>query len=181
MIKIDKQDINKIISVINDNQLIILKTDTVYGIMALANKENEIKINNFKQSLENKKISVIFSNVEKLLKNIKNLDEERIELIKEKLPGKYTFIVNLDNFSNFNRIDFGVRVTGYDYLQNIISKTGPLLASSCNLTGYNPCTNLKEIEEQFGDKDIYLVYDGEGSNTPSTIIDIKDNEIRVIR
>lgn len=181
MIRIDKENTDKIVEIINDNKLIILKTDTVYGIMANATYENELKINRFKKSLDNKKVSIIFPDVDTLLQLTNNLDEERINLIKEKLPGKYTFITNLNSFKDFPRKDFGVRVTSYAYLQDIIKRTGPVLASSCNLTGYDPCTNLEEIEEQFKDTDIYLVYDGVGSNTPSSIIDIKDQEIKVIR
>lgn len=180
MISLNKDDEETVIKLLKDNKLVILKTDTVYGIMAIANKENELRINQMKNSLENKKISVIFDSVDTLLDNIDNLDEEKIELVKSKLPGKYTFIVNLKCLNDFDRHDFGVRVTTYSYLQRIISKTGTLLATSCNQTGYAPCKTLEEIIKQFQDKDIYLVYDGEGTDTPSSIIDIRD-EIKVIR
>ena len=95
------------------------------------------------------------------------------------------YIVNLkDEFIKplgFNRKDFGVRVTSNDYLQNIISITGPLLASSCNITGYKPCRNMKEIEDQFKNTNINVVVDSEAIDIPSTIIDLTSDEIKIIR
>lgn len=185
MIKYQKEELDKIVNCLNNNELIILKTDTVYGIMAKTSKNNEISINKFKNSDINKKVSIIFPNIDALLDNIDTLSNDKITLIKEKLPGKYTFIVNLkDEFIKplgFNRKDFGVRVTSNDYLQNIISITGPLLASSCNITGYKPCRNMKEIEDQFKNTNINVVVDSEAIDIPSTIIDLTSDEIKIIR
>lgn len=175
-----KEEKDKIINGLINNELFAIKTDTVYGIMALATKENELKINKLKNSSLNKKISVIFPNKENLFKYIKNLTYEKLELINDKLPGPYTFIVNLDNFSNFNREDFGVRITTYKFLQDIIKETGPLLATSCNITSKEVLNSKEEIEKEFKDTSLNLVLDTNSINKSSTIIDIRD-EIKVIR
>ena len=60
MQKITKENESLIIKYFKENKILIMLTDTVYGIMALATKENEIKINKLKKSNIDKKISIIF-------------------------------------------------------------------------------------------------------------------------
>lgn len=180
MIKYKKEEKDKIIKAFLDNKILIMLTDTVYGIMALATKENELKINKIKKSNELKKLSIIFPNKKILYKYLTNIDNNKKKLIEDKLPGKYTFIVNLNNFSNFNRKDFGIRITSNNYLQNILESVGPILATSCNISGNKVCSNTYEIEEIFKNEDIILVEDNPSSNRASTIIDIRE-DIKIIR
>lgn len=180
MIKYEKNDINLIVNAFLDNKIVIMLTDTVYGIMAMANKENEKRINELKKSDVNKKISVIFPNKDDLFKYLVNIDVEKKNIINEKLPGKYTFIVNLSDFSDFDRSDFGVRVTGNEYLQGVLELVGPVLATSCNISGEEICNNVDDIINVFGDRDIVLVVDKDASSMASTIIDLRD-EVKIIR
>ncbi len=179
-----ENDKNTIIDLLNKNEIVAIKTDTVFGIMARMSYENEKEINLLKKSDSNKKISIIVENKDFLFNYVENLNVEKRKLIDEKLPGKYTFIVNLNKEfcknKGFNRTDFGVRVTTNDFLQEIISKTGPLLASSCNITGLEPCSNTEEIVNQFKDSKLYVVAGNVTDNTPSTIISLID-EIKIIR
>ena len=179
-----ENDKNEIISLLNNDEIVAIKTDTVFGIMARMSYKNEKEINLLKKSDNNKKISIIVKNKDFLFKYVENLNDEKRNLIDEKLPGKYTFIVNLNKDfcknKGFNRTDFGVRVTTNNFLQEIISKTGPLLASSCNITGLEPCSNTEEIVNQFKDSKLYVVAGSVTDNTPSTIISLID-EIKVIR
>lgn len=179
-----ENDKNTIIDLLNKDEIVAIKTDTVFGIMARMSYENEKEINLLKKSDSNKKISIIVENKDFLYKHVENLNVEKRKLIDEKLPGKYTFIVNLNKEfcknKGFNRTDFGVRVTTNDFLQEIISKTGPLLASSCNITGLEPCSNTEKIVNQFKDSKLYVVAGNVTDNTPSTIISLID-EIKIIR
>ncbi len=179
-----ENDKNEIISLLNNDEIVAIKTDTVFGIMARMSYKNEKEINLLKKSDNNKKISIIVENKDFLFKYVENLNDEKRNLIDEKLPGKYTFIVNLNKDfcknKGFNRTDFGVRVTTNNFLQEIISKTGPLLASSCNITGLEPCSNTEEIVNQFKDSKLYVVAGSVTDNTPSTIISLID-EIKIIR
>lgn len=179
-----ENDKNTIIDLLNKDEIVAIKTDTVFGIMARMSYENEKEINLLKKSDINKKISIIVENKDFLFNYVENLYFEKRKLIDEKLPGKYTFIVNLNKEfcknKGFNRTDFGVRVTTNDFLQEIISKTGPLLASSCNITGLEPCSNTEEIVNQFKDSKLYVVAGNVTDNTPSTIISLIDG-IKIIR
>ena len=179
-----EKDKEEIIKLLNENQIFAIKTDTVFGIMAKMSYENEIKINKLKKCDLKKKKSIILESKEYLKKYIKNLTLEKEELIDSKLPGKYTFIVLLDEQfckeRGFDRNDFGVRVTKDNFLQDLIKYTGPLLATSCNIAGFKPCNNVDEIIEQFKNTDLNIVEGVVLDNKSSKIIDIID-EIKVIR
>lgn len=181
MNKIERQDIDKIVNSLNNDRVVVLETDTVFGIMARASKENKIKINKLKERDENKYVGLIFPDKETLYKDMYDISYYKKEYMDERLPGKYTFIVKLKNhYGDEEREEFGVRVTGNDYLQNIIKKTGPLLASSPNISGNNPGKNIKEIEKIFKDKDIDIVDSNLTLDKASTIIRLID-DIEIIR
>lgn len=179
-----EKDFKEIVTSLKNNNILAIKTDTVFGIMALMSQDNEKRINELKQSSLDKKISIIVSDKDYLKRIIDNITEEKAKLIDEKLPGKYTFIVELkDDFikeKGFTRKDFGVRVTSNDFLQNIIKETGPLLASSCNISSLPPCKDTAEIKSQFKNTPLEIVAGEVTDNTPSTIISII-GKITVIR
>ena len=181
MNKIERQDIDKIVESLNNDRVVVLETDTVFGLMARASKENKIKINKLKERDENKYVGLIFPDKKTLYKDMYDISYYKKEYMDERLPGKYTFIVKLKNhYGDEDREEFGVRVTGNEYLQNIIKKTGPLLASSPNISGHDPGKNIKEIEEIFKDKDIDIVDSDLTLDKASTIIRLID-DIEIIR
>lgn len=175
----------EVLKELNKNNLVILPTDTVYGVMAKFNKDNEIKINKFKNSDINKKLSIILYNKKELFKYIDKLSFFRKLLIHFLLPGKYTFIVNLKKEiceeNGFDRTDFGVRITKNKDLQDIIKQSGPLLATSCNRTGEPVCLNLKDIEKSFKEENINIFYTKELKNKPSIIYNLITKKINKIR
>lgn len=175
----------EIIKSSKNGNIVVMPTDTVYGLMIKATGDNEHKLNIFKKCDINKKVSIIFDSVETLLENMKELPEDRIQMIKDKLPGKYTFIVDLkDEYTKangFERSDFGVRVTGNKELQSILKETGPMLATSCNYSKEDICVTLEDIKRIFKDEDIDVYFTEDGTNTPSTIIDLTKEKINVIR
>lgn len=181
MNKIKRNDIDKIVESLNNDRIVVLETDTVFGVMARASEENKKKINRLKERDENKYVGIIFPDKETLYKDMYDISYYKKEYMDERLPGKYTFIVKLKNhYGDEERQEFGVRVTGNEYLQNIIKKTGPLLASSPNISGDKPGKNIKEIEEIFKDKDIDIVESDLTLDKASTIIRLID-DIEIIR
>lgn len=181
MNKIDRNDIDKIVDSLNNDRIVVLETDTVFGLMARASKENKMKINKIKERDINKYVGIIFPDKETLYKSLYDISYYKKEYMDKRLPGKYTFIVKLkDHYGDIEREEFGVRVTGNEYLQNIIKRTGPLLASSPNISGDKPGTSIKEIEEIFKDKDIDIVDSDLVLDKASTIISLM-NDIEIIR
>lgn len=171
----------EIIKRIMNNEVVIMPTDTVYGLMAKVSRDNEIKINQIKKSDVDKKISIIFPDLDTLFKEIDYLDEDRIALIKKNLPGKYTFIVYLKKeyvkALGFKRNDFGVRITSNKILQDIIKVTGPLLATSCNYSKEDVALDIDDLKKF----NLPYLYTKKGEKKASVIIDLTGDEVKTIR
>jgi L-threonylcarbamoyladenylate synthase len=63
---------------------------------------------------------------------------------------------------------------------NILKISGPLIAPSANWEGYEPAKNIKEAKKYFKNKVFYLDR-GNLISKPSTLIDLKNNKIEIIR
>lgn len=90
--RIKIKNINAISKQLNNNKIGIIPTDTVTGIFAKISLENNKIINSIKKSKEEKPLSIIFPNLEDALKAVE-YNKEQLEIIKENLPGKVTFIL----------------------------------------------------------------------------------------
>lgn len=177
------KDVEMISKKILNDEIMAIPTDTVYGLMAIAKRDNEENLNRLKASPADKKISLIFKDVDTLIEAIDTTKTYNIELIKKYLPGKYTFIVNLKEsaiIKKFYRTDFGVRVTTNQSLQQLISKTGTLLATSCNKSGQDICMNKEQIKKEFPSIDI-VIEDTIQTKESSAIIDLTKKEPIMLR
>ncbi|HVB99902.1 MAG TPA: L-threonylcarbamoyladenylate synthase, partial [Candidatus Dormibacteraeota bacterium] len=58
----------------------------------------------------------------------------------------------------------------------------PLTGTSANLSGFAPCTSAHQVAEQLGDRLPLILDAGETERlVPSTIIDVRDEDYRVVR
>ena len=66
-------------------------------------------------------------------------------------------------------------------LFNLIKKVGPLVAPSANPQGLNPAQNVWEAKKYFGNKiDMYMC-GGTRTGQPSTVVEIKNGKMKIIR
>lgn len=67
------------------------------------------------------------------------------------------------------------------FLKNLIKKTGPLVAPSANPEGEEPAQNITEAKKYFGDKVDFYVSGRIKNNLPSTLVEIKNGKIKILR
>ncbi|WP_338984800.1 L-threonylcarbamoyladenylate synthase [Spiroplasma endosymbiont of Diplazon laetatorius] len=159
---LSKKDIKSAIRYLKDNKVVILPTDTIYGLSALYNNENENKINLIKKSKENKKLIVLFSKIKQVKKLIK-LEKEFFKNLKLKEP--ITQIVETKEGS------IALRKVKRRDLKKIINKTGLIFSTSVNYSG-NPFLSKKEELELFNIQISEVFWDGILESKPSKIIDL---------
>lgn len=88
-----KKDIKEVAESINRGEVVILPTDTVYGIVANALNEKAVsKIYEIKKRDKKKPMNILVSNIEMIRKNVKNITEAEERIIKEFFPGALTII-----------------------------------------------------------------------------------------
>ena len=99
-------------------------------------------------------------------------------VIKAVLPGPVTVILKLKNSVE----TIAIRYSKDSFLNQLISSVDcPLYLTSANISGYEPIKSAKAAKKIFKD-DVKCYINGKVQfGTPSTIIDLTSNSIKVIR
>ena len=175
----------------NDNNLIkeiakgavgVLPTDTVYGLVASARNPHAVeRLYKLKQR-ENKPGTVIAASCEQLIQL--GVEQKYVDNAKAFWPNQISIILPVDPKLDYLSQGVGsiaFRVVADDALRSLLEKTGPLLTSSANDPGDPPATTIQMAKDYFQDKVAYYVDGGKKSDNPSTIIQIQDAGVKVIR
>jgi tRNA threonylcarbamoyl adenosine modification protein (Sua5/YciO/YrdC/YwlC family) len=172
--------------IIQEGGLIAFPTDTVYGIGVSAFNEKAIeKIYQVKGRSKLKAIPILISDAEQLDQVTTNISPTISQIIDEFWPGALTLILPIHpelpgNLSSGKTI--GVRVPDHDLVRELLRMTGPLAASSANLSGKPSALTAKEVQVQLGER-IDLILDGgrEPGGMASTVLDCSGDEPRILR
>lgn len=175
----------KITEALKSGDLVVARTDTIYGILALASSPSAAsKLYATKHRDNQKSCIILVSNIQ----DIPNLFGEHKETYLAMLAKRPTTLVVSapdDYLPHLQRQDgtLAFRLVRNCELTTIIDATGPLLAPSANPEGLEPATSVEQAVDYFGDKIALYVDGGEvTSNIPSKIIAINDDdEIEIIR
>lgn len=194
VIKEDKKNILKIINALKQGKVLVLATDTVYGLVCDAdNKKALEKIFKIKQRDKSKPLLLFIDSI-KSAKEIALIGKENEKLINSKWPGKVTFIFQEKNkLSKLISKDstVGLRVPNYKFLLEVLKKFGkPLAQTSANISGKDATVKIGDVLNQFGNPtsprlrgtrpDIIVDSGNLKKSKPSTIIDLTDNN-KIIR
>lgn len=169
VIKQNSSAIEKAVSVLNSQGLIIYPTETCYGIGADATDENAIaKVLQIKKRPPEKKVSVAVSSLE-MAKKYFSLNHKAEKLAGAFMPGPLTLIVNGNSF----------RIPSNKFVLKLIEKFGkPITATSANISGQDSIYDIDKIIQIFGGE-IDLIIDA--GNLPvrkvSTVFDLDMNKI----
>lgn len=180
--------ISKIVSALEKGEMIVYPTDAVYsvgvsarslaGVKKLASYKNiPLKKNNF---------SFVCDSLAQVAQYISNISTPIYRVLKKALPGPYTFILKANKLPKGfeSRKTVGVRVVENPITCAIIEALGcPLVSTSVydedEIIEYT--TDPELIHERLH-KDVAFVIDGGiGHNIPTTIVEIEDNDFRIVR
>ncbi len=184
------ENISEISSALLCSKIIIFPTETVYGIGANAKDLKACKkIFNIKKRDKGKALIVLISNLKMLDDIVEKTNEIEKKLIKKFWPGPLTIIFNKNNTSKISNIvignqnTIGIRMTSSSIATRIIDCSGvPIVAPSANISGKPTGTKIKNIIKDLGDKVDYIIDIGDiNDNTTSTIVQVIDNEINILR
>ncbi len=183
----DKNELNELAIILKQDGVISVPTDTIYGICARINSEIAFdKLVTYKKRPANKSFPVMCANIEQI-RQIAIVDNRIEKLIKSFMPGPITLVLNKNKDAFINNAGFrsttelAVRMAPTKILEDLIYKVdSPLFLTSANISGQEPCKNLKEIEMVFPNLDGIL--DGEALlGTASTIVDCTTDVIKIQR
>jgi tRNA threonylcarbamoyl adenosine modification protein (Sua5/YciO/YrdC/YwlC family) len=184
------RDLKKVIDTLNKDGVIILPTDTIYAMACKLDSKKGIermaKIAGKK--VEKVNFSLICSDLSNISEYTSVLDKAVFRLLKNNLPGAFTFILNANNnvtkYFAGNKKTIGIRVPDNAIAQSIIRELGkPLVVTSIHhddeILEY--MTDPEENHEKYENTVDMVIDGGAGANEASTIIDCTDDEPVLIR
>ena len=189
MRRYNQSEIEEVATVLKNDGVISVPTDTVYGICARINSSNAyLKLVSVKNRPSTKSFPVLCKDLEQI-KSIATLDENAIKLIKAFMPGPLTLVLNkipnafsyINNAGTRETDELAIRMAPTPFLKELIKEVGsPLFLSSANKSGKDVCKSLDEIEIECPTLDGMVMGDvsfGEAS----TIVDLTGNNIKIQR
>ncbi len=182
-----KDGITAAIAAAKRGDLVVLPTDTVYGLGTDAfSQKGPQKLMAAKGRDRNMPIPVLVGHVKALDGLAQRVDGVTKSLAEAFWPGALTIVVNAQPTL---RWDLGetnqtvaLRMPLNPIAIELLNAVGPMAVSSANKTGQSPATNVEEAIAQLGEVvTIYLDGGQTPGNIASTIVDVSSGEIKLLR
>lgn len=182
---VSEKEIDKIIDLLNKEQVISFPTETVYGVAVKYGSHKALdRLMEAKDRDYSKAITLMLSKKEDI-DDYAVVSEDALKIINTFMPGKITLIFNkketVDSYMTNGKNTIGIRIPDNKFVLKLIDKIGPLLVTSANLSGYSNTTCTKEVLEQL-DGRISLIVDGKSNgDIASTVVDLTNEEVKILR
>lgn len=162
----------------------VMPTDTVYGLVCRINDKKAVQKLYKLKDREHKPGTVIACSIDQLTDF--GLKKRYLKAVSQYWPGPVSVIIPLVNndlsYLTLGLASLAIRIPNNDQLLAILEATGPLLTTSANLPTQPPANTILEARQYFEDRVDGYIDGGDRSNSlPSTIIQVVDDEIVVLR
>lgn len=188
---IDARLIDQAVQFLKKGGVIIYPTDTVYSFGCdLYNKKALAKLARLKDiKLSKSRFSIICHDLSSLSEYAKQIDRPTFKLMKDNLPGAFTFILNATNeiprlFDN-KRKEIGYRIPDNGIARALVERLGnPMATSSIHNSDdeiQDYLTDPYEIYERYDNEVDMIIDGGAGKLEGSTIIDCSGGACEIVR
>lgn len=180
------QKMQEVLEALNDGELIVYPTETVYGLGANALDEAAVKkVYMIKQRPFDMPLSVAVRDLD-MLEEIAVLEEGERKLVKRFMPGPLTLLVTkrpvLPDILTSASVEVGVRIPDNRFALKLIEEFGPLTSTSANIHSKENPINATDVMQELGDSIRYYLDCGVSElGQPSTIVQLTNGSIEVIR
>lgn len=186
--EIKNNELENVINTLKNNGLVILPTETVYGIAASAFSDDACKkIFTAKGRAQDNPLIVHVCNKEMIYDIVEKPTEIEELLIDSFMPGPFTLILNkkkiICDTVTCGGPTVGIRMPSNPIINKVIAKSNtPLAAPSANVSSRPSGTIVDDIYEEFNDK-VDLIVDGGKCNIgiESTVVKVIDEVPTILR
>lgn len=181
-----EQLIKEVVEILEKNGIIVLPTDTVYGIMtSVFNQSGQKQIYKLKNRNDRKPL-IMLSDKISTLEQFVIFPKKISKIVKDFWPGQLTLILpttELGKLLTGGRDNLGVRIPNCKILLDIMSEYNvPLMSTSANVSGKKSAVSADIAAEYFSNKINAIVDDGICKfSFESTVIDMVKFPYVVIR
>lgn len=186
VLTIPEEQLKHIVSELSAGRLIVYPTETVYGLGCDPFDETAVKrIYMAKRRPFDMAMSIMVKDL-RMMEEVALLDERSRLLVSRFMPGPLTIIVtkrpNVPDILTSSTNEIGVRIPDNPVAMKLIEEFGPLVTTSANVHSHGDSITCEQAVADLGPSvSIYLDGGPADLGKPSTIIQLTDNEITLIR
>lgn len=185
MLQISPEHITEISDALNNDKIVALPTETVFGLAISLNSEIALeKLMRLKnRNIGSGKVFTLVPTKKSKIESFATIPDLAVPLIKKYFPGPLTLILPKNPefshpyFNNFT--DIGLRIPDFPLIHELLKISTPLLLTSANLRSEPTCKTPEEVLEKLPVVDV-LVNAPAGNTAPSTILKI-NQKISLVR
>ncbi|ANE51356.1 L-threonylcarbamoyladenylate synthase [Flavisolibacter tropicus] len=180
--------IRQVVDILKGGGVIVYPTDTIYGLGCDIFQQKAVERICRLKGVDPQKaqLSFVCHDLSDLSHYARQLETSVYRMLKQYLPGPYTFILDaskqVPKILKSKRDTVGIRVPDNNIAQSIVEELGnPILSASLPGEFVEDYTDPEIIQDRFG-KLVDLVIDGGiGGMVPSTIIDVTSGSPELVR
>lgn len=177
----------KLVEILRKGGIGVLPSDTLYGLMGSAlNKRAVERIYKVRRRNPLKPMIILIGSFSDLkLFGIK-IEKGIEDYLKKVWPGKVSVVLPCPD-KKFFYLSRGTGTLAFRFpqrkdLENLLKKTGPLVAPSANPEGFHSAKTIQRAKKYFGDNVDFYVNEGRILSPSSTIITFRENgKIKILR
>ncbi len=177
-----KKKLSEAIQFLKNGGIGVLPTDTLYGLVARALDSKAVeRVYQVRGRRPDKPCIILIADVSDLQKFGVAADL----LVDQLWPGAVSIVLPCDN-QEFSYLHRGTKTLAFrlpadEDLREFLRQTGPLIAPSANPEGQPPALTIEKAKEYFEDKVDFFEDGGLRGSHPSTLVEIKNGKVVVLR
>ncbi len=181
----DNDGIKKVVEIFKNGGVIVFPTDTVYGIGCDPYNENAVKkIYEIKSRDKIKSLPVLAYSID-IVKQIVMMDKLTEKIVEKYWPGPLTLILKLKDQKLKKSLNLeekiAIRIPNSECTLKLLKECNFLVGTSANVSGDSSFTDPQKCIENLKNYDAFVDGGTITSKGESTIIEIENEKIHVIR
>ena len=181
----DNDGIKKVVEIFKNGGVIVFPTDTVYGIGCDPYNENAVKkIYEIKSRDKIKSLPVLAYSID-IVKQIVMMDKLTEKIVEKYWPGPLTLILKLKDQKLKKSLNLeekiAIRIPNSECTLKLLKECNLLVGTSANVSGDSSFTDPQKCIENLKNYDVFVDGGTITSKGESTIIEIENEKIHVIR
>lgn len=166
--------------------VVVLPTETVYGLFAKALDEKAVDyVYQLKRRPRDKALNLNVASLADILNFSKNQPPYLQQLVEKFLPGPLTIILKANDkvpdWVNSDLTTVGFRMPSHPVTLELIREFGPLIGPSANISGKSSGVTFRKILHDFDQEVLGLEDDAFLTGQDSTILDLSGDKVKILR
>ena len=178
--KLEEIKLNDVIEILKNKGVIVIPTDTVYGLAADAKSPEAVdKIYKIKERPKIKHVPFFVASIADI-KKIAEVGNRQEKFLYKVWPGKVTVVLPFNHGGTV-----GFRIPNNEFVLRLLAEFGPVVGTSANLSGKPEHTKIKELIDEFKNieakPDLIIDAGDLQESLPSTVVYLSGKDLKILR